>query len=184
MPPADILCLWAKPRWRSILREEVFGARKTLKRLDHMNPSISIDEMAEYQATYNKRWPNQSFLSVNVFTLVVIFFFAIRLYNRNDSHHLDKSDLCSRLSGQSVARDCQSRFWSKQCTFALVAKARQHFVNLRNPNHLFPKAIIDCLPEAKSFLQIDCANESSFAKTIQLFKKPDARKWDFRNELG
>ena len=49
----------------------------------------------------------------------------------------------------------------------LVAKARQHFLNLRNPNHLFPRAIIDCLREAKSFLQIECANESSFAKTIQ-----------------
>jgi hypothetical protein len=61
-----------------------------------------------------------------------------------------------------------------------VAKARQHFLNLRNPNHLFPRAIIDCLREAnfklKSFLQIECANESSLAKTIQLFKnlKPDA----------
>ncbi len=48
----------------------MFGAIKTLKRLDHTNPSISIDEMAEYQATYNKRWPNQSFLNVNVFTCV------------------------------------------------------------------------------------------------------------------
>ncbi len=51
--------------------------------------------------------------------------------------------------------------------FAHVAKARQHFLNLRNPNHLFLRAIIDCLREAKSFfLQIECANESSFAKTI------------------
>ncbi len=43
--------------------------------------------------------------------------------------------------------------------FALVAKARQHLLNLRNPNHHFPRAIIDCLREAKSFLQIECAKE-------------------------
>ena len=50
------------------MREEEFGAIKTLKRLDHMNLSVGIDEMNDYQATYNKRWQNQSFLSVNVFT--------------------------------------------------------------------------------------------------------------------
>ena len=54
----------------SILREEEFGAIKTLKRLDHTNPSVGIDGMNDYQATYNKRWPNQLFLSVNVFTFV------------------------------------------------------------------------------------------------------------------
>ena len=43
---------------------------KTLKRLDHTNPSADIDGMNDYQATYNKRWQNQSFLSVNVFTFV------------------------------------------------------------------------------------------------------------------
>jgi hypothetical protein len=53
--------------WRSILREEEFGAIKTLKRLDHTNPSVGIDEMIDYQATYNKRRQNQSFLSVHVF---------------------------------------------------------------------------------------------------------------------
>ena len=53
------------------MREEEFGAIKTLKRLDHMNPSVGcIDGMNDYQATYNKRWRNQSFLSVNVFTFV------------------------------------------------------------------------------------------------------------------
>ena len=70
MPPADILCLWAKPRWRSILREEEFGEIKTLKRLDHTNPSVDINGMNDYQATYSKRWQNQSFLSVNLFTFV------------------------------------------------------------------------------------------------------------------
>ncbi len=55
---------------RSILREEVFGAIKTLKRFDHMNPSVGIDRMNDYQAIYNKRWQNQSFLSVHVFTFV------------------------------------------------------------------------------------------------------------------
>jgi hypothetical protein len=53
-----------------ILREEVFGARKTLKRLDHMNPSVGIDSMDDYQAIYNKRWQNQSSLIVHVFTFV------------------------------------------------------------------------------------------------------------------
>ena len=47
------------------MREEEFGAIKTLKRLDHTNPSVGIDEMNDYQATYNKRWQNQSFLSVH-----------------------------------------------------------------------------------------------------------------------
>jgi hypothetical protein len=69
MPPADILCLWAKPRWRSILREEEFGAIKTLKRLDHKNPSVGIDDIYDYQVTYNKRWQIQSFLSVHVFII-------------------------------------------------------------------------------------------------------------------
>jgi hypothetical protein len=55
---------------RSILREEEFGAMKTLKRLERTNPSVGIDGMNDYQATYNKRWQNQSFLSVNVFTFV------------------------------------------------------------------------------------------------------------------
>ncbi len=52
------------------MREEEFGAIKTLKRLDHTNPSVAIDGMNDYQATYNKRWQNQSFLSVSVFTFV------------------------------------------------------------------------------------------------------------------
>ena len=52
------------------MREEEFGVIKTLKRLDHTNPSVDIDGMNDYQATYNKRWQNQSFLSVNVFTFV------------------------------------------------------------------------------------------------------------------
>jgi hypothetical protein len=63
MPPANILCLRAKPRWRSIFREEEFGAIKTLERA---NPSVGIDGMNDYQATYNKRWQKQSLLSVNV----------------------------------------------------------------------------------------------------------------------
>ncbi len=52
------------------MREEEFGAIKTLKRLDHTNPSVVIDGMNDYQATYNKRWQNQSFLCVHVFTFV------------------------------------------------------------------------------------------------------------------
>jgi hypothetical protein len=52
------------------LREEEFRWIKTLKRLDHTNPSVIIDEMDNYQATYNKRWQNQSFLSVCYFTFV------------------------------------------------------------------------------------------------------------------
>ncbi len=58
------------PRKWLILREEASGAIKTLKRLERTNPSVVIDGMYDYQATYNKRWQNQSFLSVNVFTFV------------------------------------------------------------------------------------------------------------------
>ena len=58
------------PRKWSILREEASGAIKMLKRLERTNPSVDIDGMNDYQATYNKRWQNQSFLSVNVFTFV------------------------------------------------------------------------------------------------------------------
>ena len=47
------------------MREEEFGAIKTLKMLERTNPSVGID-----QAIYNNRWQNQSFLSVNVFTFV------------------------------------------------------------------------------------------------------------------
>ncbi len=35
-----------------------------------MNPSVDIDRMGDYQAICNKRWQNQSFLSVHVFTFV------------------------------------------------------------------------------------------------------------------
>ncbi len=35
------------------LREEEFGVIKTLKRLDHTNPSVDIDGMNDYKATYN-----------------------------------------------------------------------------------------------------------------------------------
>jgi hypothetical protein len=102
------------------------------------------------------------------------FLFAIRLYNCNDSH-LDLSDLHSRLSGQM-------RFISKRfpvliqtVCFCSSGKVAPTLLNFRNPTHFFPRAIIDCcLREPKSFLQIDCANESSFAKPIQLFEKPDA----------
>ncbi len=52
------------------MREEEFGAIKTLKRLDHTNPSVVINGMNDYQATYNKMWQDKSFLSVNVFTFV------------------------------------------------------------------------------------------------------------------
>ena len=52
------------------MREEEFGVIKALKRLDRTNTSVDIDGMNDYQAIYNKRWQNQSFLSVNVFTFV------------------------------------------------------------------------------------------------------------------
>ena len=46
------------PRKWLILREEASGAIKTLKRLEHTNPSVGtgINGMNDYQATYNKRW--------------------------------------------------------------------------------------------------------------------------------
>ncbi len=78
--PADhILCLWAKPRWRSILMKEEFRAIKTLKRLDHTNPSVGIDEMYDYQVTYNKRWQIQLFLDALHFALLSYFFLGIIL---------------------------------------------------------------------------------------------------------
>ncbi len=57
-------------------------------------------------------------------------------------------------------------------------------LNLLNPNHHFPSAIIDCLREAKSFLHIDCSNESSFAKTIQLFTIADTGPFEMRFQNG
>ncbi len=36
------------------LREEVFGARKTLKRLDHMNPAVGIDRMDDCRPSTTK----------------------------------------------------------------------------------------------------------------------------------
>jgi hypothetical protein len=42
------------PRKRSILREEASGAIKTLKRLERTNPSVRMDKMDDYQATYHK----------------------------------------------------------------------------------------------------------------------------------
>jgi hypothetical protein len=41
-------------RQRSILREEAFGAIKTLTRLAHTNPSVVIDRMNDYQAMYHE----------------------------------------------------------------------------------------------------------------------------------
>ena len=58
------------PRKWSILREEASGAIKTVTRLERTNPSVGINGMNDYQATYNKRWQNQSFLSVIVFSFV------------------------------------------------------------------------------------------------------------------
>ena len=34
------------------MREEEFGAIKTLKRLDHMNPSVGIDGMNDFQMIF------------------------------------------------------------------------------------------------------------------------------------
>ncbi len=39
--------------------------------------------------------------------------------------------------------------------FCPSGKGAPTLFNLRNPNHLFPRAIIDCLRDAKSFLQIE-----------------------------
>ncbi len=41
-------------RKRSILSEEASGAIKTLKRLEHTNPSVRIDRMDDYLAVYHK----------------------------------------------------------------------------------------------------------------------------------
>ena len=42
------------PRKRSILSEEVFGAIKTLIRLEHTNPSVRMGRMDDYLAIYRK----------------------------------------------------------------------------------------------------------------------------------
>jgi len=42
------------PRMRLILREEASGAIKTLKRLEHTNPSVRMDRMDDYLAVYHK----------------------------------------------------------------------------------------------------------------------------------
>jgi hypothetical protein len=42
------------PRKRSILREEASGAIKTIKRLEHTNPSVRMDRMDDFLAIYHK----------------------------------------------------------------------------------------------------------------------------------
>jgi hypothetical protein len=42
------------PRQRSILGEDAFGLIKTLTRLAHMNSSVDIDRMDDYQAMYHE----------------------------------------------------------------------------------------------------------------------------------
>jgi len=42
------------PRKWSILREEASGVIKTLKGLEHTNPSVRIDRMDDYLAIYHK----------------------------------------------------------------------------------------------------------------------------------
>ncbi len=56
--------------------------------------------------------------------------------------------------------------------------ARQSFLNLRNPNHLFPRAIMDCLREAKFFLQTHCEIRSQ--RRYSCLKLHARLKWDFR----
>ncbi len=53
------------PRQMSILREEAFGAIKTLTRLAHTDPSVVIDRMNDYQAMYHEIFDAQhiSFVS-------------------------------------------------------------------------------------------------------------------------
>ncbi len=67
------------------------------------------------------------------------FFFAIRLYNRNDSHleYVRFVVLAQRLECCAVqSEDCQFR--SKRRAFALVARACEAFLNLRNRNSHLP----------------------------------------------
>ena len=42
------------PRKRSILGEEASGAIKTLKRLEHTNPSVRMDRIDDYLSIYHK----------------------------------------------------------------------------------------------------------------------------------
>jgi hypothetical protein len=44
------------PEKRSILKEEVFGAIKMLKRLELINPSVRINRMDDYLSIYQKTY--------------------------------------------------------------------------------------------------------------------------------
>ncbi len=132
---------------------------------------IRVPKSYLHCGTQHQSWQATKLWSNMFFWLWILF--SIRVYNSNDSHylHVRFASLAQWLERCALSvRDC--RFWSKRCAFAQVAKAHQHFLNLWNRNHFFPRAIIDCLREAKSFLQIDRANESFFAKTVQRFTMP------------
>jgi hypothetical protein len=55
------------PRKRSTLGEEAFGLIKTLTRLAHMNSSVDIGRMDDYQAMYHEISDTQciSFVQTN-----------------------------------------------------------------------------------------------------------------------
>ena len=66
------------------------------------------------------------------------------------------SQICSRGSVVRASRFLSERLLVliQTARFALVARARQLFLNLRKPNHLFPVATVVCLREANTaFLQ-------------------------------
>ncbi len=112
--------------------------------------------------------------------LVCEFFFAIRLYNCNDSQswHVRFASLAQWLENCTLsARDCQ--FWTKQCAFAQVAKESQHLLNLRNRN---------CLRQAKSFFanrsceRIFLRKDSTTVYKGLQFPLEGGLKWDFRTD--
>jgi hypothetical protein len=157
------------------LREEEFGAIKTLKRHDHTNSSVGIDGMNDYQATYNKRWPNQSFLSVNVFVFV-----GSRPHQHHDLVLLQQADHDEMLkldfiSAMICTLICQI------CRLGSVDRALRYTIR-RLPVLIHAMRICPSGESARTLFV--CANESSFAKTIQLFKKPDACSSEMRLQNG
>jgi hypothetical protein len=66
-----------------------------------------------------------------------------RLERTNSSVRIDRMDDYQAIYHETS--DAQLISFDKQCAFALMAKARQSFLNLLNPNHLFPRANTDCL---------------------------------------
>jgi hypothetical protein len=77
------------PRQRSILREEAFGAIKTLITLAHTYPSVVIDRMNDYQATHAVMPRKRSVLREEAIGAIMM---PKRLEHTNPSVRTDRMD--------------------------------------------------------------------------------------------